>query len=400
MMRIVRGVTFACVAALLAGPAWAGSIQTVFYIEMENHNFTQPNPTSPPQQIFGNSAAPYINSLITPGNPNAAEVSYATNKLNAAPGVHPSEPNYVWQEAGLHGPLNDADPYPNNIVNAPNLSALLQGKYGTAGWKSYQEDIDLMTNALGHLTSTVLPQSQWTVPLKSFSGTSPDYTNPYNGSNQYNFAPKHDGQLFFTATNGGNNTTPSNPQAQYYAPLQQLSTDLANNTVAKYNLITPDQFNDMHTPLAASFTYKGVPYTGDQAAIAQGDNFLSQIVPMIMSSQAYQNNGAIVIWFDESENGDTSQQTIPEIVISPLAKGNAYASTLLYTHSSDLKTLEELFGVYSNGTFLGDAATPGTNDLSDLFQPFAVTPEPSSICLSALGAACMSFWGWRSRRRS
>ena len=51
----------------------------------------------------------------------------------------------------------------------------------------------------------------------------------------------------------------------HYAPLQQLFTDLANNTVADYNWITPDQFNDMHTTLSAG--YKGL--TGDPAKICK-----------------------------------------------------------------------------------------------------------------------------------
>ncbi len=362
-------------------------IGDIFYIEMENHNLTQPSGLSgSPEQLLGNPAAPYLNSLMTPGNPNAAQTSYASNYYNVeynnpSVSIHPSEPNYVWQEAGLTGPLNDADPYPNNIVNAPNLSALLQA----AGipWKSYQEDIDLLPNSgsvnqpgANSLTSTVAPQNQWTVPLKSFSGTSADYTNPYNGSHQYNFAVKHDGQLFFTATNGSSSTapnfSPSNPEAPYYAPLQQLQTDLANNTVARYNLITPDQYNDMHSSLNTDFTYNGVTYTHntDQESIALGDNFLSKIVPVIMASQAYKNNGAIVIWYDETEGGNTAQYTIPEIVISPLAKGNAYNSTLVYTHSSDLKSMQELFGVSApGGGFLGDANTPGTNDIWDLFLP-------------------------------
>jgi hypothetical protein len=360
-------------------------IGDVFYIEMENHNLTQPSSVTSPQQLLNNPAAPYLNSLMTPGNPNAAQASFASRYLNAGSlstppqDIHPSEPNYVWQEAGLAGPLNDADPYPNNIVNAPNLSALLQS-YGVP-WKSYQEDIDLTTTdgspvnqpTPGTMTNTVADPSQWTVPLVRFSGTSSAYTNPYNGSHQYDFAPKHDGTLFFTATNGGNNLTPSNPEAKYYAPLQQLQTDLNDNMVARYTLITPDQFNDMHTGLANGFTYQGTHYTGDQAAIAQGDNFLSMIVPKIMASNAYRNNGAIVIWFDETENGNTSQFTIPEIVISPLAKGNAYNSTLTYTHSSDLKSLQELFGVSGpGGGFLGDANTPGTHDLSNLFKPGAL----------------------------
>src|SRR5262249_51171917 len=149
------------------------------------------------------------------------------------------------------------------------------------------EDVNLAKNAQGQLTNTALPQNQWTVPLTSFSGTSPAYTNQYNGSNQYNFAAKHVGQLFFTGTNGGNDPSTSNPKAKYYAPLQQLQTDLANNTVARYNQIIPNQYNDMHSALTAGFTYNGVHYTGDQAAVAQGDNFLAQVVPQIMASQAY-----------------------------------------------------------------------------------------------------------------
>src|SRR5437867_2858217 len=50
----------------LAHSASAQQIGDVFVIAMENHNFTQPNPTSSPQQIFGNSAAPYINNLVAP----------------------------------------------------------------------------------------------------------------------------------------------------------------------------------------------------------------------------------------------------------------------------------------------------------------------------------------------
>ncbi len=73
-------------------------------------------------------------------------------------------------------------------------------------------------------------------------------------------------QLFFTATNGGTatapDTSPSNPQRDY-APLQQLQTNLNSNTVARYNLITPDQYNDMHTALNTNFTYDDVTYKAE-----------------------------------------------------------------------------------------------------------------------------------------
>ncbi|HXE24646.1 MAG TPA: PEP-CTERM sorting domain-containing protein [Roseiarcus sp.] len=387
----------------IASAAGAQGIGDVFYIELENHNFTQPAGVTDPEPLFGNSAAPFLNSLVTPGDPNAAMTSYASNYQNV-PGVHPSEPNYVWQESGLHGPLNDKDPYPNNIVNAPNLSALLQAKYGASGWKSYQEDIDLVptSGSVNHpgadsLTSTVASQGQWSVPTSSFSGTSPDYTNPYNGSHQYNFAAKHDGQLFFTATNGGTasapDTSPSNPEAKFYAPLQQLQTDLSNNAVARYNLITPDQYNDMHTALSTDFTYNGVTYMAgtDSEQIALGDNFLSTIVPEIEASAAFKDNGAIVIWNDETEGEgavDTAGFTSTEIVISPLAKGDAYTNDIHYTHSSDLATLQNIFGVAGGGPngYLGGAA--GANTLADLFKPGAIpsaVPEPSTWVMMGLG---------------
>ena len=77
-------------------------ITTVFYILLENRCFTTGTDTSYNNIIKGNSAAPYLNSLVTPGNPAAAQVSYATayhndvslpngsNLFNVSGGVHPS----------------------------------------------------------------------------------------------------------------------------------------------------------------------------------------------------------------------------------------------------------------------------------------------------------------------
>ncbi len=137
----------------IAAPAVAGPIKTVFVIALENHNFTQPPGTSP-QQILGNPAAPYVNSLITPGNPNAAMTSYATN-YQSADATHPSEPNYIYSEAGSNlGNSTDADPSAanGNIYSVSHLTGLLQSK--GISWKSYQEDIDLDFS-----TNTVLPKS-------------------------------------------------------------------------------------------------------------------------------------------------------------------------------------------------------------------------------------------------
>jgi hypothetical protein len=231
-------------------------------IAMENHNFTQPVSQTSPQQIFGNPAAPFINSLLTPGNPNAAQVSYATAYHNAGLGVHPSEPNYVWAEAGSDfGAHTDADPAAANgntfCDNSPqivsqltangstlsfwhfNFTPHLTAQLNAAGisWKNYQEDVDLSTSA-----------------IKSASGINGP-VNPYNGSTQFNYAVKHNPMAFFADT-----------ALQNVYPLAQLFVDLNNSSVGRYNWITPDQYNDAHSALNGGFTYNGVHYSGKTAA--------------------------------------------------------------------------------------------------------------------------------------
>ena len=196
LARCGRWYRAACVAIsfVAAATATAGSIGTIFYIDMENHNLTQPGSVTSPSQLMGNVAAPYLNSLMTPGNPNSAQTSWASNYFNAAAGVHPSLPNYLGQEAGTNfGVANDNQPFGTggaNQGNAASLTGLLQAN--GISWKSYQEDTDIDYN-----TGKVLPKNQWTVPLNNMRGTIAGYANPYNGSSQYNFATKHDGQLYF-----------------------------------------------------------------------------------------------------------------------------------------------------------------------------------------------------------
>lgn len=359
----------------------------VFVILYENHNLTQPASVTSPQQILGNPAAPFINSLITPGNSNAVQVSYSTAEYNTGNGVHPSEPNYVWDESGSDfGFHSDSDPAVaagnkfydngglissitalngNNTVvfwhstHTPHLTGLLD-RYGIP-WKNYQEDVQLSVS-----------------PTNSASGVNGP-TNIYNGTTQYNYAVKHNPAAFFGDTAGEN-----------VFPLDQLFTDLADNTVGRFNWITPDQYNEQHSALNGGFTYQGVHYTGDQAAVAQGDNFLSIVLPEIMASEAYKNNGVIIVLWDETENGDTSNFTLPEIVISPLAKGNAYASSVPTSHSSDLKTFEEIFDLpllnnpipLSETNIFGDYNNVAlVNDLSDMFQP-GVIPAPAILSVS------------------
>jgi hypothetical protein len=276
------------------------AIKTVFLILLENHNWSD---------IKGSSSAPYINGMLLP------ESSYATQYFNP-PLIHPSEPNYLWLEAGKNfGILNDSNPSSNHQSTTQHLATLL--KNAGISWRAYQEDI---------------------------SGT----VCPLTGVNMY--APKHDPFVFFDDSTGANDAGDAYCIA-HNRRYSELTNDLKNGTVARYNFLTPNLCNDMHDtcpPLSDS--------------IAQGDTWLSNEVPKIMASSAYKDGGALFITWDEGEGSDGP---IGMIVASPLAKGGGYSNSLHYTHSSTLRTMQEIFGVTP---MLGDAAN--ATDLSDLFSTY------------------------------
>ncbi len=412
----------ACCATGMAAAAHAAAVQTVFVIAMENHNWTVNGVgyNGSNLAIEGNPAAPFINSLVNGTSPFSSQVSYAMDYNQPGSGEHPSEPNYVWAEAGTNfNPIatgatvstnegiivgntitNDNDPSvaSNNIFsNVPHLTGQMNAKGVT--WNNYQEDYQFLN------TTTPLGGSS----TQSKSGTSTTITNPYYNTNQYNYAVKHNPMAFFTDTATQNTMTFDKLRSDLSADTVTVSHPTATNNFGQYNWITPNQFNDMHSGLSTAFSYAGQTFLAgtDQNAVAVGDNFLATIIPEIMATSAYKNNGAIVIWTDETEGGDTSAYTTPEIVLSPLAHPNVgglpYGSTVTMNHSSDIKTMEEIFGlpllpnnaIPASETFQGVtgqyATVQGSNDLSDLFAPGVIpaaapVPEPASLAVLTLGA--------------
>ncbi len=355
-------------------------VKTVFIIALENHNWVQPAADDrAPEQLFANPHAPFLNSLVTGTSSFSRQVAYASAYHNCLatpsghnPHIHPSLASYLWSEAGTNfGVFNDNQPFQNHDLGVhQDAKDHLVAYLNRAGlsWKSYQEDID--TDEDGQ----VLPRDQWTVPLKNRSGV-------YSTGVLYNYATKHNPMIYFYDVNGGPGNGRGNPKdpvaIAHFSPIQQLKIDLENNSVARYNWITPNQYNEMHSPPPDG--YKGL--TGDAASIRRGDDYLAALVPQIVASKAYRDNGVIIIWCDETEgeNADDFSHTLPEIIISPLAhpnvSGKPYTNSIPYTHSSQLRTLQEIFQV---GPLLGDAAK--APDLSDLFAPGAIPaglPEPA-----------------------
>src|SRR5204862_220977 len=253
---------------------------------MENKNWVQ---------ILGSSSAPYINNTLLP------MASHAELYFNP-PLVHPSLPNYLWLEAGVNfGVFNDDPPSANHQSTTEHLVTLLQ-KSGIS-WKTYQEDI-----------------SGADCPLVS------------NGL----YAVKHNPFVYFDDVTNDQDPNSANCIG-HVPPSSERATDLANNTVAQYNFITPNECNDMHDGCAPL-----------NDPMRQGDTWLSQNLPAILNSAAYRSGGAVFVTWDE---GEFSDGPIGMIVVSPFAKGNGYQNFIRYTHGSTLRTFQEIFGV---GPFLRD----------------------------------------------
>src|SRR6266704_935791 len=97
----------------------ASPIQHVFIIMEENHNWSD---------IKGSASAPYINNTLLPMG------AHAEQYFNP-PGIHPSEPNYIWLEAGNNlGVTDDNNPSSNHQSTTNHLVTLLT-KAGLS-WKA------------------------------------------------------------------------------------------------------------------------------------------------------------------------------------------------------------------------------------------------------------------------
>jgi phosphatidylinositol-3-phosphatase len=127
-MRATR-LTFLLALLISATAARAGLNQssTVFIILMENHNWSS---------IKGSASAPYINNTLLP------MASYCDQYYNP-PGIHPSEPNYLWLEAGTNFVLDDNPPATNHQSTTNHF--VTQLKNAGISWKTYQESIDGLT---------------------------------------------------------------------------------------------------------------------------------------------------------------------------------------------------------------------------------------------------------------
>ncbi len=208
-------------------------------------------------------------------------------------------------------------------------------------WRAYVEGIDEAGDSAGACSHPQLGAPDPTATQTSSSGPYATFRNPF---------------VYFQSLTG------SPACAADDVGLNELKTDLAApRTTPSLSYIVPDRCHDGNpTPCSA----------GAPAGLAPADAFLEKVVPEILASKSYKENGLLVITVDEApssgEFADSSSccgqpkfanvpasataltprggGSVGALLLSPFIK-HAVTDQEAYNHFSLLRTIEDLFGL-------------------------------------------------------
>jgi len=333
---LMGGLLAAAVVPATAGASAQPAIGHVFVIVLENKDYDQsfgPQARSPelgqvlPSQgvlltqyygIAHNSLPNYI-AMVSGQGPNPVTQSDCQIYQEFFPGTIGSD----GQALGL------GCVYPSTVKTvADQLTA--------AGltWGGYMEDMGNTTTADTTCRHPAL--------------NSPDSTQSATATDQY--AARHNPFVYFHSIIDGPDCHARD------VPLDRLQTDLQSvDTTPNLTFITPDLCSDGHDEPCAD---------GRPGGYASIDAFLKEWVPRIEDSPAYQQDGALIVTFDESESGAEGccvqdHPNTPNAGGQTPGPGGGRTGTVVvsrfvapgtttdrpYNHYSFLRTIEDLFGL-------------------------------------------------------
>jgi phospholipase C len=343
----------------------------VFVIMMENHGR---------DQIIGNTAdAPYITSLVQKYN-------VATNYHGV---THPSLTNYlaaisgdfqgIWDDCKAGADVTCA---PEEFVpgsgDATDTASLTPAQIASASAKPHMFSGKNIVDQLEASGKT------WKAYMQSMpsAGSNVDYAPVVNGTTVKLYAQKHNPFMYFS-------DIVNNPQrTSKIVPLENnLSADLAHNTVPNFVWISPDQCHDMHGISPSSAALVGMPSCGwpdsglDHGAIKLGDDYLKQQVTQIMDSQTWKTtNSSIVLAWDENDysgysggpgspvgaNGTVLGGGDAPFIVINSAQGPHKTTDKLADHYTMLSTIEHLWHL---GCLANTCSPTTSGTFEELFRP-------------------------------
>lgn len=265
--------------------------------------------------VIGSASMPYLNSL-------ASQYGLATQYYA---NTHPSIGNYFMLTAGQLVTSNDSL---NSTVNVDNIVRHLL----TAGktWKSYAESIP----SVG-----------------------------YTGGDVYPYIRHHNPFSYF------NDVVNSGVQKLNLVRFSNFATDLANNQLPNFSFVVPNQNHNAHD------CPTGPTGCTNAQKLAAADTWLHTNIAPLLSNPAFQQDGILIIVFDEGFSTDTAHGGghVAALVVGPKVK-KTFKSTAFYQHQNVLRTALDALGVSS---YPGSAASSA--DMADFFG----TSAPPAGCVAA-----------------
>jgi phosphatidylinositol-3-phosphatase len=161
----------------------------------------------------------------------------------------------------------------------------------------------------------------------------------YTGCGSGEYTKRHNPLAFFSDV--------ANSSERYnLVPFTQFPKDLADHALPHYSFIVPNLLDDAH-----------------DGTLQQADAWLKKNIAPLIASSTFQQDGILVIVFDESFDSDTAHGGghVPAVVIGPKVKAGE-KSVSFYQHQNTLKTLMEALGMNS---FPGAATSAAA--MNDLF---------------------------------
>jgi hypothetical protein len=372
----------ACLTAAACGlaattPALAATmprIRHVFVIVLENESDAT---------TFGaNSPAPYLAKTLT------GEGAY----LSEYHGIgHNSNDNYIAMISGQPPNLENQE----DCQFFDDFSTVAVGAYGAQEGLGcvYPSDIQTIAGQLdtAHLTWRDYDQSMGNDPSREAAECGHPAVGARDGTQSETatdaYAARHDPFVYFHSVIDDTTLCDS-----HVVNLNLLPADLKSaSDTPNYVFITPDLCADGHDATCSDASRPG--------GFAGIEQFLQQWVPAITGSPAFkQQNGLLLVTFDESTDSDTSSccgeiagpgsaepglegpggGDVGAVALSPCIKPGT-VSTTPYNHYSMLRSVEDIFGL----SHLGYAQLPGEASFGpDVFTASAACGAPPTVGLT------------------
>ena len=365
--RIAPLLLAATVSALMIGGGTSGAraappaIHHVFVIVLENEDASETFSMSPP--------APYLGLTMK------AAGAYIPNYYGVG---HASLDNYIAMISG-QAPNPDTQADCGMFVNFP-ADSLAPDEQENGQGCVYPADVPTLPGQLdaAGLTWGGYDESMGADPARESSTCGhpvvggPDNTQSPTKTDQY--VTRHDPFMYF------HSIIDDQPYCDsHVVNLSQLPAALGSvATTPNYVFITPDLCSDGHDAICANPALPG-GYAGINA-------FLSTWVPMITASPAYQQDGLLIVTFDEAESGGAGADSgsccgelpgptgvlpggsgpgggdIGAVLLSPFITPGTI-SQVAYNHYSMLGSVEDVFGLSRLGYAAGTTAFG-----SDIFE--------------------------------